>query len=240
VSCSAWHFVTWSGGAIGRAFLVALPAIAFVVRAAVIEGVATATEVSTIGIAYAIVAGLLIYRRFDVRRRCPMLVETAAFSHVRRPRGRCSRPAKSCNCRRTMNWFWSRDALRAKKARYYEDWQLRERLLPPPKPKRDAVGHRPNDDWSRRPLPAGAPKPNEQAQGNRNEPVDDPANGGIRREPELPEHEEVAPERAAPAPEFAFSDEEPDDEVQRARILRQQATSVARQAAMDPGDGIDL
>ncbi len=67
---------------IGRALLVALPAIAlpFVIRAAVIEGVATATEVSTIGIAYSALAGLIIYRRFDWRRIYPMLVETAALS----------------------------------------------------------------------------------------------------------------------------------------------------------------
>src|SRR4051812_47601987 len=43
---------------IGWAFLIASPAIAlpFVIRAAVIEGVATATEVSTIGIAYSVLA----------------------------------------------------------------------------------------------------------------------------------------------------------------------------------------
>jgi tripartite ATP-independent transporter DctM subunit len=67
---------------IGRTFVVALPAVAlpFVIRAAVIEGVATATEVSTIGIAYAALAGLLIYRRFEWRRIYPMLVDTAALS----------------------------------------------------------------------------------------------------------------------------------------------------------------
>ncbi len=67
---------------IGQAFLIALPAIVlpFLIRAAVVEGVATATEVSTIGIAYAAVAGLLIYRRFDWARLGPMLVDTAALS----------------------------------------------------------------------------------------------------------------------------------------------------------------
>ena len=51
---------------IGRAFIVALPALVlpFVIRTAVIEGVATATEVSTIGIVYACSSGLLIYRQF--------------------------------------------------------------------------------------------------------------------------------------------------------------------------------
>ncbi|RYI13309.1 MAG: TRAP transporter large permease, partial [Acetobacteraceae bacterium] len=70
------------GRQIGQAFVIALPALAlpFLIRAAVVEGVATATEVSTIGIAYAFLAGLLIYRQFDWRRLVPMLVDTAALS----------------------------------------------------------------------------------------------------------------------------------------------------------------
>ena len=69
-------------GEIARTFVVALPALAlpFVIRAAVVEGVATATEVSTIGIIYAILAGLLLYRQFDWRRLLPMLIETASLS----------------------------------------------------------------------------------------------------------------------------------------------------------------
>ena len=67
---------------IGRFLLIALPAVLlpFVIRAAVVEGVATATEVSTIGIVYSVLAGLLIYRQFDWRRLRPMLVETASLS----------------------------------------------------------------------------------------------------------------------------------------------------------------
>ena len=67
---------------VARSFVVALPALVlpFLVRAAVVEGVATATEVSTIGIAYALIAGLLVYRQFDWRRVGPMLVQTAALS----------------------------------------------------------------------------------------------------------------------------------------------------------------
>jgi tripartite ATP-independent transporter DctM subunit len=67
---------------IGRAFLIAVPAIAlpFIIRAAVVEGVATATEVSTIGIVYGVLAGLLIYRQFDWKRVYPMLVDTASLS----------------------------------------------------------------------------------------------------------------------------------------------------------------
>ncbi len=67
---------------VARAFFVALPALAlpFVIRTAVIEGVATATEVSTIGIAYAVIAGLVVYRRFDWTRLTPMLIDTACLS----------------------------------------------------------------------------------------------------------------------------------------------------------------
>jgi tripartite ATP-independent transporter DctM subunit len=70
------------GKDVGRAFIVALPALLlpFVIRSAVVEGVATATEVSTIGIAYATIMGLLIYRQFDWRRLYPMLLETASLS----------------------------------------------------------------------------------------------------------------------------------------------------------------
>ena len=71
-----------TGREIGRAFVIAIPALIlpFLIRAAVVEGVATAVEVSTIGIAYTIVAGLFIYRQFDWRRVWPMLVDTASLS----------------------------------------------------------------------------------------------------------------------------------------------------------------
>ncbi|MDQ0474886.1 TRAP transporter large permease [Labrys wisconsinensis] len=66
-----------------RTFLIALPALLlpFVIRSAVVEGVATATEVSTIGIAYSLVVGLLIYRgglRWSAV--LPMLTQTASLS----------------------------------------------------------------------------------------------------------------------------------------------------------------
>jgi tripartite ATP-independent transporter DctM subunit len=76
------HVQRATGRQIGWALVIALPAVAlpFLIRAAVVEGVATATEVSTIGIIYSVVAGLLIYRRFDWRRLMPMLVDTASLS----------------------------------------------------------------------------------------------------------------------------------------------------------------
>ncbi|MGH6754421.1 MAG: TRAP transporter large permease, partial [Bradyrhizobium sp.] len=81
------HVTRASGSEILRTFMIALPAVAlpFVIRYAVVEGIATATEVSTIGIVYAsivgyLIYGLLIYRNFDWRRIMPMLVETACLS----------------------------------------------------------------------------------------------------------------------------------------------------------------
>lgn len=71
-----------SASDIARSFVIALPALALplVIRAAVVEGVATATEVSTIGIAYAVLMGLLVYRRFNWRRLYPMLLSAASLS----------------------------------------------------------------------------------------------------------------------------------------------------------------
>ena len=71
-----------TGAEIAKAFLIAIPALVLpvLIRAAVVEGVATAVEVSTIGIAYTIVVGLLVYRQFDRRRIWPMLVDTASLS----------------------------------------------------------------------------------------------------------------------------------------------------------------
>jgi tripartite ATP-independent transporter DctM subunit len=76
------HVKRATGAEIGKAFVISLPAIAlpFVIRAAVVEGIATATEVSTIGIVYAVLAGLLIYRQFDWSRLQKMLVDTACLS----------------------------------------------------------------------------------------------------------------------------------------------------------------
>jgi tripartite ATP-independent transporter DctM subunit len=81
------HVRRASGSEIAKSFIVALPALAlpFVIRYAVVEGIATATEVSTIGIVYAFLVGffaygLFIYRNLNWRRLLPMLIETASLS----------------------------------------------------------------------------------------------------------------------------------------------------------------
>jgi hypothetical protein len=87
--------------------------------------------------------------------------------------------------------------IRAHKARYYEDARINSRVLPPPAltaTSADASGDRPAahaDDWTNLSLPepgaavAGGSVADSVAD-------EDPANGGIRREPALPEHEAIA------------------------------------------------
>ncbi len=128
--------------------------------------------------------------------------------------------------------------VRGKKARYYADPQLKTRILSPPD--RIAEATPPNqlttDDWSGR-APIAAPKPRKKTSSDAGEDAD----GGIRREPELPEHEDIAPEPALSArEEFAGLDDEPDDDAQRARQMQGRFRSIARQASLDPDDGIDL
>ncbi len=65
-----------------RLLVTAVPALAlpFLIRYAVVAGIATATEVATIGVIYSLLVGIFVYCRFDWRRIFPILVETAGLS----------------------------------------------------------------------------------------------------------------------------------------------------------------
>lgn len=67
---------------IGRLALIAAPALVlpFLIRSAVGGGVATATEVSTIAVLYAMMIGQVLYGGIGWKRLYAMLVETAALS----------------------------------------------------------------------------------------------------------------------------------------------------------------
>ena len=88
--------------------------------------------------------------------------------------------------------------IRAKKARYYEDHQLQARILTPPTPpdgtrvsgNADQQIPAAKDDW----LGAVVAPPASD--------TEDPANAGIRREPELPEHEDIVTVPRKPTQEF--------------------------------------
>jgi type IV secretion system protein VirD4 len=123
--------------------------------------------------------------------------------------------------------------VRAKKARYYEDSQLKARIMSPPwKVDAPIAPAKPDHGWARL---AQAVRPAQASDDGEA----DADNAGIRREPELPVHEEIVPVHAETAPEF--DPPEPDDEdAIRARTLQARTRSTARQAAMDPDDGIAL
>lgn len=67
---------------VARALLVAGPALAlpFLIRTLVGEGVATATEVSTVAVIYALLIGHVLYGGLSRRKLYAMLVDTAALS----------------------------------------------------------------------------------------------------------------------------------------------------------------
>ncbi len=67
---------------IGKAFLVAIPGLVLplLIRYFVVAGIATATEVSVVGIIYTLLVGVLIYREFKWRQLYPTLVDTVALS----------------------------------------------------------------------------------------------------------------------------------------------------------------
>ena len=70
---------------VAKTFMIALPALALplLIRVAVLEGAATATEVSTIGVAYVVLVGLVMHlfmRHIEFRRVYPMMIEAAALS----------------------------------------------------------------------------------------------------------------------------------------------------------------
>ncbi len=128
--------------------------------------------------------------------------------------------------------------IRAKKARYFEDARFQERLLPPPDlaAVSAAAPPSPSDDWTSRVVAATSPAAATAASGAEG----DPDNAGIRREPELPEHEEIVPPPPSPAQEFELLDEEPDVDAAKASTMRHRMRMIARQASMNPDDGIEL
>ncbi|ALR20925.1 conjugal transfer protein TraG [Sphingobium baderi] len=130
--------------------------------------------------------------------------------------------------------------VRAKKARYFTDPRLTRRLLPAPKPNRSPKPPRP-DDWTGiEPPPSPDDNPPSQS-GAAAQPADaadsDNANANIRREPGLPDHEEIVREQPAPVQEFEF--DEPDASADDAAAQRRMHR-IARIASLDPDDGIQL
>lgn len=138
--------------------------------------------------------------------------------------------------------------IRAMKARYFEDARLAKRIMDPPQSAPLPPDQRPRDDWtSMAPIatpvlsvaPVAANSTDESPDKPNPKPEGDPANAGLRREPGLPEHVDIAPEPKPERNEFEFDDAE--DEASRNRRMTQRTMEHnARNASLDPDDGIDL
>jgi type IV secretion system protein VirD4 len=134
--------------------------------------------------------------------------------------------------------------IRARKARYYEDRRLASRILPPPilaLPRAPSGGRSvaQANAWtphaSQDPDTATA---DESAAGSLTD--HGRANGGIRREPALPDHEAIVPEERQRELEIGGFVDEPDDDSIAAKEIDEQFRAAARRATLDRGDGLGM
>ncbi|HTM82234.1 conjugal transfer protein TraG [Asticcacaulis sp.] len=123
--------------------------------------------------------------------------------------------------------------IRARKARYFEDANFKERILPPlDMPTLPTVA---TDDWSE--LAPIQPTDVAVPQGKKTDIALSPVE--LRKTPEL------VPEKKTKSPEtlpfdFGPTGSELEERVKRLQGLQKSQLSVARQASLDPGDGVDL
>jgi type IV secretion system protein VirD4 len=126
--------------------------------------------------------------------------------------------------------------IRAKKARYYQDRRLQARVLAPPartdrrvrSRKTETVVPETAGEWATAFIARAVTA------------SDDAANGGIRREPEIPPEQDIAPERPIePSREFEIDDIAPRADP-RVTTFQRRSLSMARQVVLDPADDMGL
>ena len=158
--------------------------------------------------------------------------------------------------------------IRGRKARYYTDPRFTVRLLAPPKIAAPAAGKGPKDDWTdvgaddssstatpkidsaitpsgsgaeQEPSPAKKPKSAPKKQRRKPDAESDTANSGIRQEPGLPDHENIAPPPEPQFNEFDYGDDGAEnDAAQNRKAVDRAMADRARNASLDPNDGIEL
>jgi type IV secretion system protein VirD4 len=123
--------------------------------------------------------------------------------------------------------------VRARKVRYFDNPELKHRIGEAAPP---ACGPPSADDWSGlAPVPAPTPERPVSSAGE--------GEGGLRLEPDTL-FEDAAAEPQVSAPEFPFlfdDDEAPRDRSEAtAKTLQRQFRKAARQASLDPDDGLEL
>jgi hypothetical protein len=92
-----------------------------------------------------------------------------------------------------------------------------------------------SDDWSgHAPIPPSLKQPSALRDMARDR------NGGIRREPELPQHEEVVMSAPLAGNEFDTGPDDDDADAVRARALNRSMQGLARSVSLDPDDQMGL
>jgi type IV secretion system protein VirD4 len=135
--------------------------------------------------------------------------------------------------------------IRARKARYYEDKRLTSRVLHPPAltaPGAGTSGDRPvmhADDWTALPIrtPPAAAAGRSATGSSTNQ---DRANGGIRQEPGPPTPDALVPQPEKLTPEMALLDNATGGAASGSNSVDQTFLTTARQAALDPDDGVGM
>jgi type IV secretion system protein VirD4 len=124
--------------------------------------------------------------------------------------------------------------VRARKARYYEDPQFQRRILKPSRAVPVDLIARP-DEWSgHAPIP-----PVVKLLAALTSKVRD-RNGGIRREPELPQHEDIIVQAPLTENEFDAAPDEGDADAVQAAVLNRSMQGLARAVSLDPDDKMGL
>ena len=127
--------------------------------------------------------------------------------------------------------------IRAKKVRYFADPRLKRRICDPPTATVRLGSTVAKDEW----IGRGPILPGSAAVLIDHEAEDE--DGGLRRAPDLPEQVALAKEDDLARGEFAFdqeTDSEDADDIASRALQTQRFRTVARSAALDPNDGIEL
>lgn len=124
--------------------------------------------------------------------------------------------------------------VRARKVRYYEDPRFQRRILKPSRAVPDDLVAR-TDEWSgHAPIP-----PSVKVLAPVTRKVRD-QNGGIRREPELPQHEDIVVMAQFTENEFDAAPDESDADAVQAAGLNRSMQGLARAVSLDPEDKMGL
>jgi type IV secretion system protein VirD4 len=131
--------------------------------------------------------------------------------------------------------------IRAHKARYFLDPRFTMRVLDPPEPVHQTIAKGAGDDWSGLKPVEAEQLPQARKASGKSKAENQAENSGIRQEPGMPEHENIAPEPDRPFNPFdPDADSSPDETAQNRQALDRAMRRNARNASLDPDDGIEL